>query len=235
MTYTEGSTSDFTVVYGDDAEERTKGSLNFDKFFGYSAVLLDIDGNETAEVTLTDDGELDLTQLGNITNGDNVMIKFPIRGIKATNDNGQITISLTTRTDAESEGYSYYAFSRGTFDNPIKKDAFYIGAYEGYFNGSVMKSWSGVSPTCSKTHAQFMAGARANDGNTGDTGYEYEGFYQRDYINALYMLKYCNGDSQAVIGNGIVNGSKTNTGSINAQKSATYGTTSNSTTAMRLF
>jgi hypothetical protein len=146
-----------------------------------------------------------------------------------------VTISLTTRTDAESEWYCYYAFSRGTFDNPIKKDAFYIGAYEGYFNSNVMKSRSGVSPTCSKTHAQFMAWARANDGNTWDAWYEYEWFYQRDYINALYMLKYCNGDSQATIWNGISGGSKTNTGSINAQKSATYGTTANGTTAMRLF
>ena len=80
-----------------------------------------------------------------------------------------------------------------------------------------------------------MAAARANDGNTGDAWYEYEWFYQRDYINALYMLKYCNGDSQATIWNGISKGSKTNTGSINAQKSATYGTTANGTTAMRLF
>jgi hypothetical protein len=103
MTYTEGSTSDFAVVYSDGAENWTKGSLNFDKFFGYSAVLLDTNGNETAEVTLNDNGELDLTQLGNITSGDNVMIKFPIRGIKASRDGNQVTISLTTRTDAESE------------------------------------------------------------------------------------------------------------------------------------
>jgi len=235
MTYTEWSSSSFVKVYGDDASEWEPWSINFDKFFGYSAVLLDTSGNETAEVTLNDSWELDLTQLGNITNGDNVMIKFPIRWIKASKSWNDVTISLTKQPDREDQGYVYYAFSRGTFDNPIKKDAFYIGAYEGYFNSNVMKSRSGKEPTCSKTHAQFMAWARANDGNTGDAWYEYEWFYQRDYINALYMLKYCNGDSQATIGNGISNGSKTNTGSINAQKSATYGTTANGTTAMRLF
>jgi hypothetical protein len=32
--------------------------------------------------------------------------------------------------------------------------------------------------------------ARANDGNTGSAGYDIIGFYQREFINALYMMKY---------------------------------------------
>ena len=33
MTYTEGNTSDFVVVYGDDAESWTQGDSRFDEFF----------------------------------------------------------------------------------------------------------------------------------------------------------------------------------------------------------
>ena len=169
MTYTEGSTSDFVVVYGDDAESWTKGDSRFDDFFGYKPVLLSTAGVETAELDPNDFTKDINGNTVNITSGDNVMIKFPIRGIKATKNGSDVTISLTKDANAEADGYSYYAFSRGTFDNPIKKDCFYIGAYEGYFNSDVMKSRSGKEPTCSKTHAQFMAAARANDGNTGDT------------------------------------------------------------------
>lgn len=233
ITYTEGSTSDFVVVYGDDAESWTQGDSRFDDFFWYKPVLLSAAGVETAELD-PDDFTKDINgNAVNITSWDNVMIKFPIRGIKATKSGSDVTISLTKDANAEADGYSYYAFSRGTFDTPIKKDCFYIWAYEGYFSSNVMKSWSGKEPTCSKTHAQFMAAARANDGNTWDAWYEYEWFYQRDYINALYMLKYGNGDSQATFGQGIVNSSKHNTGTTN-DKGMNYGTQSQ-TEAIKLF
>ena len=233
LAYTEGSASAFEHTYSEDATGLSSGSEYFDAFFGYKPVLLDTNGNETAELNPNDFTKDVNGNDVNITSGDNVMIKFPIRWYKVSKVGNVITLSMTKDVNRESEGYVYRPFCRGTYDNPIKKDCFYIGAYEFYNNSWVGKSWSGKEPTCSQTHAQFMAQARANDGNTGDEGYEYEGRHQRDYINLLYMMKYCNGDSQATFGQGISSGSKHNTGETNTSW-MNYGTQS-TTTAIKLF
>ena len=86
---------DFFLEYLDDAAELTQGSTAFDEFFGYSAVRLNANWEETAEVTQTTPWQLDVTQLWDLTTGDNVMIKFPVRWIKMSKSGSVVTLSIT--------------------------------------------------------------------------------------------------------------------------------------------
>ncbi len=229
VTFTETSSpSWFSPVYSDDATGLTAGSTDFDEFFNYSAVRLSTAWVETARITQTQswwNGQLDITQLWDLTTGDNVMIKFPIHWIKMTKSGSTVTLSITDDPDKASDGYQYYAHSRWTFSSPVIKDAFYMWVYEWFNSGNVLKSRSGQTPTGNQTQATFISYARANDGNSGDTGYEICGRYQRQYINALYMMKYGNPDSQTEVGRGFVdwNSAATTTWWTNSQLNATYG------------
>ena len=188
-------------TYSDDATWLTAGSTDFDDFFWYSAVLLNTSGTETSEVTQSL-WIMDVTELGNISSWDNVMIKFPRRWIKMTKAWSVVTLSITDNPHAEADGFQYYAHSRGTFSSPVDKDYFYLGAYKWWLNSGVLKSRSDLYGTLVNwTQAQCIAYARANDNNNGSAGYDIEWFYQRMYVNALYMMKYGNPNSQSVIGN----------------------------------
>mgnify|MGYP002904188905 FL=1 len=95
--------------------------------------------------------------------------------------------------------------------------------YKGYIDGnSKLRSYSGVTPTGSKTISQFRTAAHA----TGK-GYENSGFYQLVWRQCLYMVKYLANNSQLTIGKGYTGGSSvTSTGSTNG-KGDTYGTQTN--------
>ena len=225
VTFTETSSpSWFSPTYSDDATWLTAWSTDFDDFFNYSAVKLSTAGVETAEVK-QNAGVLDITQLWSLSGGDNIMIKFPIMWIKMSKAGSTVTLSITDNPDKANDGYQYYAHSRWTFDNPVIKNAFYMWVYEWFASSNVLKSWSGQTPTASQTMATFINYARANDGNSGNAGYEICGFYQRQFINALYMMKYWNPDCQSVIGRGFVdwNSAATATWWTNSQTNATYG------------
>ena len=76
---------------------------------------------------------------------------------------------MTDDTDAESDGYTYYAHTKGT----TKKDKFYLGAYDAYNSSSKLYSHSGKTPTgnITLTDARNYATARG-------TGYQLMAFYQ---------------------------------------------------------
>ena len=212
-------------TYSDDAAWLTAGSTDFDDFFGYSAVLLDQNGNEVSEVTQSTPWNLSLSQLWALTWWANVMIKFPRRWIKMTKSWSTVTLSITDNPDAEADGFQYYAHSRWTLSSPIKKDALYLWAFKAYNSSNVLKSWSWQSPVVSITQQNCINYARANDGNTGSAWYDIIGFYQREFINALYMMKYWNPDCQSVIWRWYTGWSaKVNTGWTVSQTLATYGT-----------
>lgn len=236
MTYMEASSpTGFAPSYSDDASGLVAWSTAFDEFYNYSAVRLNSAGAVTAEVTQSTPWQLNLSSLWTLTSGDNVMIKFPRLWIKMSKSGSTVTLSITDNPDAEADGFQYYAHSRWTLSSPIKKDALYLWAFKAYNSSNVLKSWSWQSPMVSITQQNCINYARANDGNTGSAGYDIIGFYQREFINALYMMKYWNPDCQSVIWRWYTGWSaKVNTGWTVSQTLATYGTTS-ATQQVKLF
>ena len=229
---TEQSNMSSWWTYSDDAAWLTAWSGTFDDFFWYSAVLLNTSGVETAEMTQSwwvFTGAM--TTLWNITNWDNVMIKFPVRWIKMTKSWSTVTLSITDGLGREAEWYQYYAHCTWTLSSPwAPKDAFYLGSYKWYTSSSRLKSWSWQSPSVSTTQANFCTYAKANG-----SWYNIGWFYQRMYIDALYMMKYWNPNSLSVVWKWVIWwSSRVNTWWTNSQTNATYWTTS-TTTQIKLF
>jgi len=218
-------------TYLDDATWLKSWSWDFDDFFWYSAVLLNTSWTETAEIKQSWwVFSSAITNLGNITSWDNVMIKFPVRWIKMTKSWSIVTLSITDGLNRD--WYQYFAHSTWQTNNITStKEQFYLWAYKWYVNSNVLKSWSWRTPTWSKTLANFCTYAKANNTNL---GWNVEWFYQRMYIQALYMMKYGNPNSQSVVGRWLVSWSITSTWWTNWQASATYGTSSN-TSQIKLF
>lgn len=230
ISWTEQSNMSSWWTYSDDAAWLTAGDGAFDDFFWYSAVLLNTSWAETAEMTQSwwvFTGAM--TTLWNITSGDNVMIKFPVRWIKMTKSWSTVTLSITK--DLNKDWYQYYAHSTWTLSSPwTAKDAFYLGAYKWQVYSSKLKSLSWVKPTGNQTQSSFCTFAKANG-----SWYNIEWFYQRMYIDALYMMKYWNPNSQSVVWQWYVWGNQTVvTWGTNSQTNATYWTAS-TTVQCRLF
>ena len=205
---------------------------SFDEFFWYYGCRLNASGVETAKITQEESWwawKLNITRLWTLTSGDNVMIAFPVMWIKMTKSWSTVTLSITK--ELNKSWYQYYAHSIWTLSSPwTPKDAFYLWAYKWYNSSNVLKSWSGRSPTVSQTQATFCTYAKANG-----SGYNIIWYYQRQFINALYMMKYGNPNSQSKVWKWYSGGSaKVNTGWTVSQTLATYGTTS-ATQQVKLF
>ena len=195
------SPSDFFLSYSDDAASLSQGDAAFDEFFAYRPVLLDSNGNVTAELNPNNFAKTIDWEDAEISQWDNVMIEFPIRWIKMSKEWDVVTLSITDNPDAEDDWFQYFAHSRWTFDNPIKKNNFYLWAYKGFISVSnqCLQSWSWQNPTWGRYFTDFLAAARRNDDNSWDNWYDIQWFYQRNYLIALYFMKYGNPDSQSVI------------------------------------
>ena len=222
------------VDYEDDAEWMTKWSADWDTIFGFEWVRLTASWKESWKVDLTN-----MSAESGLTSWDNVMVKFPLRWIKMSKSWSTVTLSITNNPNAEDEWFQYYAHSRWTLSNPIKKSAFYMWVYEWSVSNSVLKSLSGATvytkDNGNATMQDFINFARANDNNDWSAWYDIVWFYQRMYINALYMMKYCNLNSQATIWQWIVSWSKQASWWSNATAWHTGGDTSWTTSAMKLF
>ena len=232
ITRTEKSDMSSGWTYSDDAAWLTAGSTAFDEFFGYYGCRLNASGVETAKITQEESWwawKLDITRLWTLYTGDNVMIAFPVMWIKMSKSWSTVTLSITK--ELNKSWYQYYAHSTWTLSNPwTPKDVFYLGAYKWYSSSNVIKSWSGQSPTVSQTQSTFITRAKANG-----SGYNIIWYYQRQFINALYMMKYGNPNSQSKVWKWYSGGSaKVNTGWTNSQINATYWTSSD-TTQCKLF
>lgn len=211
-------------TYSDDAAWLTAWDTAFDEFFGYYGCRLNTSGVETAKITQEESWwawKLDITQLWTLTSGDNVMIAFPVMWIKMSKSWSTVTLSITK--ELNKDWYQYYAHSTWTLSNPwTPQDVFYLWAYKWYSSSNVIKSWSGQSPTVSQTQNTFITRAKSNG-----SWYNIIGFYQRMFVNCLYMMKYGNPDSQTVVGKWYTGwSSRKSTGWTNSQANATYGTTS---------
>lgn len=195
------------ITYEDDAKGMSKGSPEWDKFFGTKLVLFK-DGKEVRELKdeelnslLPDDGD--------------VMAKFSRKGLNIKTVDNKVYVSMTDNPN--NSDYGYYAHSRGE----EARDAFYLGAYLGYEQNGKLRSIKGVIPTGNKNIGDFRTIAQANG-----KGYEQLAFYQWTFLQAMYVLKYGNLDSQTALGKGLTGGSNAkNTGYTNG-KGVNYGTNS---------
>ena len=211
-------------TYADDAVGMTKGSSDWDDIFGYKPCIMK-DGVVVGYLNPNDFTKYEDGTTAPITsNTYDVMIEFPRRGLNISTSGDIITVSLTDATD--SSDFNYLAHKRGN----TQKDYFYLGAYDATGSSSKLGSNSGLAPLVNTTLTNFITYAH----NRG-TGYEIMGFYQWTYIQALYILKYGNLNSQAALGKGYVGGSAAQTTGYCNAKGMCYGNTSSSTDRVKLF
>lgn len=209
------------VTYADDAAGMTKGSADWDDFFGHYPVLLDASGNELGKLNPNNYSQYEdgTSAPINVLGSYDVMVAFPKRGLKISTANNKVTISMTD--DPDNADFKYYAHSYGSHNNC---DVVYVGAYKASVSNNKLYSCSGQSPLVSQTIGTFRTYA-----NNRGTGYEQMTFYVRTYLCCAYILRFGNLNSQAAVGQGYVNASaRTNTGATNAQ-GMNYGTTSQTT------
>ena len=199
------------ITYEDDAKMMEKGSPEWDEFFQSQLVLFK-DGKEIREL---EDSELN----GLSPSDGDVMVRFPRKGLRIKTVGEKVYVSMTNKTD--DPDFKYYAHSRG--DSP--RDAFYLGAYLGYEESGKLRSITGKAPTGNKTIGDFRTIAQANG-----AGYEQLAFYQWTFLQAMYVLKYGNLDSQTTLGKGNTNGGNNDkaTGETNG-KGVDYGSTDGKT------
>ncbi len=229
ISWTEKSDMSSGWTYSDDAAWLTAGSTDFDKFFWYYWCRLNSSGVETDTITQTDswgDGKLSITQLWTLTSWDNVMIAFPLRWIKMEKSWSVVTLSITD--DPNKDGYQYYAFTRyGTI-----KDKLYIWTYKWYNSSSVLKSWSWYTASTSISLVNACTYAKSNNSsyNSANSNYEEVTWYARQYVNALYMMKYWNPNAQSVVWSWYTSQSAQTTWATNSITDATGATNKTSST-----
>lgn len=182
----------FFSSYQDDAAGMAQWSSAWDTIFGYSAVLLGEDGEEKAEVKQSSAWVLNLSNLWTLTGVNNVMIKFPRMWVKMAKSWSTVTLSITN--DPDKSGYTYYAFNRDW--TPVNQ--FYLWAFKWTTSSSKLRSWAtNTTPTVSRSITDFRTDCTAYNNH-----YTLITLPIRNYVNALYMMKYWNPDSQTVIWQG---------------------------------
>ncbi len=197
------------VTYEDDARLMEKGSKAWDEFFGAKLVLFK-DGKEVRD--------LKDSELSSLTEADgDVMVKFKRMGLRINTVGDKVYVSMTDNPN--SPDFKYYAHSRGD----AARDAFYLGAYLGYNQDGKLRSVTGKKPKENSHITNYRTLAQANG-----KGYDLCGFYQLTFLQAAYVLKYGNLDSQTALGQGLVNGgqSATNTTGATNGKGVDFGSTS---------
>ena len=194
------SNPETSVTYADDAVNMTPGSSDWDTFFGHYPVML-LNGVEGGKLNPNDFTQYEDGTAADITSGDSgdVMIAFPLRGVKITTsaDGSTLTVSMTDSPDDPE--FTYYAHTRGS----ISKDKFYLGAYKGTkLSANKLRSLSNKTVETNSSIGTFRSWAQANG-----SGYENSGFYQLIFRQVMYILKYKNLDSQTAVGRGYVDNS----------------------------
>ena len=211
-------------TYADDAIGMTKGSSDWDDIFGYKPCIMK-DGVVQGYLNPNDFTKYKDGSSAPITDATyDVMIEFPRMGLNISTSGDVITVKITEAPNSGS--FQYYAHKRGS----TQKDYFYLGAYLATGSSNKIGSNSGLEPLADTTLTDFITYAHNRD-----TGYEIMGFYQWTYIQALYILKYGNLNSQVALGQGFVAGEfALTTGECNA-KGMCYGNASSKTDRVKLF
>lgn len=214
-------------TYADDAVGMTKGSSEWDDIFGYKPCIMR-DGVVQGYLNPNDFTKYTSGSTAPITDTNyDVMIEFPRMGLDISTDNNKvITIKLT---DAKNDSnFQYLAHKRGN----VQKDYFYLGAYSATGSSSKLGSNSGFTPLVNTSITDFI-----NYAHNRGSGYEIMAFYQWTYVQALYVMKYGNLNSQAALGKGFIGGSASSartTGATNA-RGMCYGNPNSGDDRMKLF
>nr|DAZ40524.1 MAG TPA: tail collar fiber protein [Caudoviricetes sp.] len=211
-------------TYADDAVGMTKGSSEWDDIFGYKPCIMQ-NGVVQDYLNPNDFTKYISGASASITNTNyDVMIEFPRMGLDISTSGKVITIKLT---DAKNDSnFQYLAHKRGN----VQKDYFYLGAYSATGLGSKLGSNSGVSPRINTSIADFISLAH----NRG-SGYEIMGFYQWTYVQALYVMKYGNLNSQEALGRGLTSASSAQSTGATNTRGMCYGNPNSGTDRMKLF
>lgn len=210
-------------TYADGAIGMTKGSNEWDEIFGYKPCIMQ-NGNVVGYLNPNDFSKYEDGSTAPITDTNyDVMIQFPRRGLNISTSGDIVTVSLTNKPN--DGNFQYLAHKRGD----VQKDYFYLGAYLATGSSSKLGSNSGVSPLTNVSLVDFIDYAH----NRG-SGYEITAFYQYTYIQALYILKYGNLNSQEALGQGYVGGSSAQTTGATNTKGMCYGSSS-TTDRVKLF
>nr|DAR51372.1 MAG TPA: tail collar fiber protein [Caudoviricetes sp.] len=207
-------------TYADSAVGMDKASSEWDAIFGYKPCIMQ-NGNIVGYLNPNDFSKYEDGSTAPITdNNYDVMIEFPRRGLNISTSGDIVTVSLTTNPNGSN--FQYLAHKRGN----IQKDYFYLGAY---VMTNEYKSVSGQSPLVNVNLTNFI-----NNTHIRGAGYEIMAFYQYTYIQALYVLKYGNLNSQQALGQGYVGGSSAQTTGATNTKGMCYGSSS-TTDRVKLF
>ncbi len=212
------------ITYTDDAVGMTPGSAAWDAVFNPKPCLFK-NGAVVGYLNPANFAKFADGSSADITSGDDgdVMIEFPRMGLKISTSGNTLSIKMTDVQDHAD--FEYYAHTRGT----ARKEKFYLGAYKGIVDNNKLRSLSGKAITVDKTIGYFRTKAQANG-----TGYDQSAFYQLTFIQAMYLLKYKNLNSQTALGKGYTGATaKKNTGDTNS-RGMCYGTTSD-TVQVKLF
>lgn len=199
------------INYEDDAKMMEKGSSQWDEFF-QSRLVLFKDGKEVREL---EDSELnDLKP----EDGD-VMVRFPRKGLRIKTVGEKVYVSMTNSPD--DPDFKYYAHSRGS----VNRNNFYLGAYLGFEENGKLRSITSKAPIKNIRIGYSRKIAQANG-----KGYEQLAFYQWTFLQAMYVLKYGNLNSQEAIGFGnvVYDLDNPDTGQVNG-KGIDFGSTDNKT------
>ena len=227
-----GSTA--ALSYEDNAVDMPSGkeAVEWDEFFGHRPCLFK-DGKVVGYLNPDNFYQYEDGSDADITSGDSgdVMIEFPRRGLHIETINDKVYVKMTDNPNAE--GFEYYAHERGK----VEKDAFYISAYLPFTVDGKLRSIVKTGTTSTLTIAHTF-----NDYVNSD--FDLLGFYQRTFIQAMFLLKYKSTDSQASIGYGYcrLSGTTGTTGSAVPANLCTtpkngmdYGVTTFSNAPVKLF
>lgn len=189
-----------SCTYLDDAVGMTPGSADWDKMpifkdikpcvFKAGKVVYYLDPNDFNQ-------KADGGGAANLTGDDgDVMIEFPRFGYRiTTTDDDQAFVSITDNPN--DPDYGYYAFIRES--DKSQRYKMYKGAFKAYYDGTSMRSISGVAPEASKTIDAYRQEAQANG-----EGYDSTTAGSIIALQCLYLIRYCNRDGQAALGQGWV-------------------------------
>lgn len=156
------------------------------------------------DFTLKEDGSSSDIITGN--DGD-VMIEFKKCYLSITSDDNYVYVKISDHKVDDS--FTDYPFSYGG----VIKDKFYIGAYEGYVSDSKLYSLSGKTPSTSNSmkRSNYRSYAQAKG-----AGYEIVPYNKFVFLQALYLIRFRNLDSQSALGRGYTLYGSTITGQLNA-------------------
>ena len=142
----------------------------------------------------------------------------------------------STGADSLPSGVSAWKVHPAFVRNSVTKNQIYLGAYEGYLNGStsMLESKAGVSPTVSQTQVAFRTAAELR---AGANYWEMQDYLTTCAVQLLLLLEYGSFGIQTLLGQGIdADTAIHNTGATGStgtnRGNVSYGATANGTTAM---